>query len=213
MTEEIVKLWKKLGVTSCVLTFDCGGDSMGDMEWAYFGKNNKEIVEGTDKLTTYFDDNVFKAVEFYVNSDGHYIGENGIVTITLNEDGEFDYVKEARSEFYERYTDSVLVEVTEDEKKFLEEKVSNLGGGSSGWRADDELLVNYKTDCILSKNEQEMLEKLMAKLEDEAENHEFENPNEPQEDYTWTSGDEISFNGIFLEIFVSRDFYEYRDSE
>jgi hypothetical protein len=211
--KEIVELWKKLGIVRCLLTFDCGGDSMGSMEWQYFDKKETEITDGVAELTSFFEDEVFRNVEFYVNSDGHYIGENGTVTITL-EDDEFDYVKEAMSEFSESYTEEVLVELTKDEKKFIEEKIENLGGGENGWRsADDDPLVNYKVDCILTNKDQKILEELMNKLDKEASEHQFiSSTEEPQDDYTWATG-EINIKGNLLEVNVTREFYEYRDSD
>jgi hypothetical protein len=211
--KEILKLWKELKIDRCVLTFDCGGDSMGDMSWEYFDKNNTFITDGVDELTSFFDDEIFRKVEFYVNSDGHYIGENGFVTITL-EDDEFDYVKEATSEFSESYTEEVLVELTEDEKKFIEEKIENLAGGENGWTsADDEPFVNYKVDCILTNKDQKILEELMNKLDKEASEHQFiSSTEEPQDDYTWATG-EINIKGNLLEVNVTREFYEYRDSD
>ena len=211
--KEILKLWKKLKIDRCVLTFDCGGDSMGDMSWAYFDKKETEITDGVDELTSFFDDEIFRNVEFYVNSDGHYIGENGFVTITL-EDDEFDYVKEAQSEFSESYTEEVLVKLTEDEKKFIEEKIENLAGGENGWTsADDDPLVNYKVDCILTNKDQKILEELMNKLDKEASEHQFiSSTEEPQDDYTWATG-EINIKGNLLGVNVTREFYEYRDSD
>lgn len=209
---EIVKLWKELKIGYSVLTFDCGGDSMGEMEWAYYNKKGTQITdEKVKELDNFFENEVFKQVEFYVNSDGHYMGEQGTVTITLNEDDEFEYVKEAMSEFSETYRDSVDVELTEEEKVFLEEKVSNLAGGNAGW--NDEKIINYKKDCILTEREQKLLDELFEKFEEIAENHEFDNPNEPQEDYRWEVT-EVDINGSNeISMIVSREFYEYRQSD
>lgn len=209
---EIVKLWKELKIGYSVLTFDCGGDSMGEMDWAYYNKKGTQITdEKVKELDNFFDNEVFNQVEFYVNSDGHYMGEQGTVTITLNKDDEFEYVKEAMSEFSETYRDSVDVEVTEEEKVFLEEKVSNLAGGNAGW--NDEKIINYKKDCILTEKEEELLNDLFEKLEKRAENHEFDNPNEQQEDYRWEISEaEINCDNTITMV-VTREFYEYRQSD
>jgi hypothetical protein len=77
--KEAIARWKELNVDRVVLTFNCGGDSMGDMDWEVFGANDQRIED--EDLISYFDRVIFDKVEFYVNSDGHYIGESGTVTI------------------------------------------------------------------------------------------------------------------------------------
>ncbi len=88
--QEIVELWKKLGVSKCEASFMCGGDSMNEMSFTYFDKESEEIPEAKSELDDYFDDVIYDKVDFYVNSDGHYMGENGVVHIELFEDDEND---------------------------------------------------------------------------------------------------------------------------
>ena len=78
-----------------------------------------------DGIELYFEDEVFRNVEFYENSDGHYLGEFGEVTITLNEnENQFDYSKSSTSEYSEPYTDNVRVKITKDEAKFIKDYVN-----------------------------------------------------------------------------------------
>ena len=85
-TNEAIALWKELGITSATMEFSCGGDSMNDYHFNFYNSENKQVENG--ELDSFFDDEVFREVEFYVNSDGHYIGEFGSVEITLDEDDE-----------------------------------------------------------------------------------------------------------------------------
>ena len=81
--QEAIKLWKELKIESGTMEFSCGGDSMNDYSFTFYG-GGKEIE--SSELKDYFDDAVYKHVEFYVNSDGHYQGEAGTVEITLDND-------------------------------------------------------------------------------------------------------------------------------
>ena len=104
--EKIIKLWKELGVTHIDFEFCCGGDSMNDTTLNIH--KGDEIIENNE-LETFFDNEVYKRVEFYVNSDGHYQGESGNVLIELNDEGDdFNFMKSAQSEWCERKTRSTL---------------------------------------------------------------------------------------------------------
>ena len=74
-TNEAIALWKELGITTANMEFSCGGDSMNDYHFSFYNSENKEVQSG--ELESFFDDEVFRGVDFYVNSDGHYIGEFG----------------------------------------------------------------------------------------------------------------------------------------
>ena len=86
VSQEIT-LWKENKIHECIMEFSCGGDSMNDYDFKFYDKKGKEIV--CVELKDFFEDEVFRRVEFYVNSDGHYIGEFGQVVITLNDEDEF----------------------------------------------------------------------------------------------------------------------------
>lgn len=67
-----IKLWKELGITSCTMEFSCGGDSMNDYNFTFYKTNNKKgknqpavIQIECQELTDYFDNQVFREVEFY----------------------------------------------------------------------------------------------------------------------------------------------------
>ncbi len=88
---EAVSEWKKLGIENANMEFSCGGDSMSDYSFTFYTKNTtpggtENISVESEELVLFFDRQIFDDVEFYVNSDGHYIGESGNVVITLNDE-------------------------------------------------------------------------------------------------------------------------------
>ena len=209
LTPEML-LWKENKITECRMTFSCGGDSMNDYEFTFY-KGNKEIEN--DELKNFFEDEVFRRVEFYEASDGHYIGEFGEVVIKLNEDDEdepdFEYEKFSKSEWSENYTEKMEVELTKAEVSFLN-KVTSIVGGEDG------NAINYKEDTILSDKEEKISEAILKKIDDEAIDYEFKDANGDAEDFyrfTTSIDDEqkIVLDENFLSVIVSRNFLETRE--
>ena len=214
LTPEML-LWQELKLTECKMEFSCGGDSMNDWEFHFYDSKGNEIKnKKTDELKEYFDEEVFKRVEFYVNSDGHYIGEAGSVIITLGEDDEpsFEYYKDAQSEWSETYTEKVTIDLSKEELKVIQEKIASMNGGE-----DEQNNVNYKIDCIISDEEETLIDNLLTKISTEARDYEFDCENEASEWYSWTTNvdDEeglvLSKKGITFQ--VTRSFTEYSPSE
>lgn len=212
-TNEAIALWKELGITTANMEFSCGGDSMNDYHFSFYNSENKEVQSG--ELESFFDDEVFKRVDFYVNSDGHYIGESGNVTIEINEDEEepdFVYYKSAQAEWSENFTDEVAVELTEKEVEFVRSKVLNLVGSQDGDA------INYKGDCILNNEEEQISETLSQKIKEVVENHEFENSNGEEEEWFQYNTDEVDSDvlpkivGNTLFVSLTRQFLVYTDS-
>ena len=217
-TQEAVKLWKELGITECEMEFSCGGDSMNDYSFNFF--KGSEKIE-SDELNNFFEDEVFKRVEFYVNSDGHYIGESGKVIIELDEDYDdeedytFSYSKSAQAEFSERFTSVGEMKLTKKELEFLQKNVSNINGG------DGEINFNFKRDFILTDEDEKTLEELKDKVDTFAVEFEVEGDGEGDASdwYSFTTSDEendetpkLTFEDNKLVLRVSREFYVYRDS-
>ena len=197
---EIVQLWKELNVARINFEFSCGGDSMNDTTITIHGEDDEEIENET--LKTYFDNEVYNAVEFYVNSDGHYQGESGYVDITLDEDGEtFNYSKYSESEWTETVTTTTKIELTDEQVAFINDKVLNINGSY------DEIAVNYKQDCILSDEEEEIAEELERTIQEQLESYSPEqDEGELQEDwFTFTTNPEgetlkIVGNGLQVQV-------------
>jgi hypothetical protein len=213
-TNEAIALWKELGITTANMEFSCGGDSMNDYHFSFYNSENKEVQSG--ELESFFDDDVFKRVEFYVNSDGHYIGESGNVSIELSEDEEnpdFVYYKNAQAEWSESFTDEVAVELTEKEVEFVRSKVLNLVGSQDGDA------INYKGDCILNNEEEQISDTISQKISDVVMNHEFENAEGEEEEWFQYNTDEVDSDvlpkivGNTLFVSLTRQFLVYTDSE
>jgi len=212
--QKAIEIWQELGITSADFEFSCGGDSMNDTTLTFTTKEG-DVVDDDD-LQHYFDDVIYKEVEFYVNSDGHYQGEFGNVEIELQSDDDepyFTFSKTSQSEWNERFNEKQFVELTEDEINLVKRVIQNMNGAGF-----DEIAISYKGDCILTDDEESLLESISDKLNDFAENYDFENvEGEFTEDYSWTtnSNDEqqivIQDNSIQIEI--EKTFTIFKDEE
>ncbi len=208
---EIIELWKKLDITKGEFIFSCGGDSMNETEFRFWNSKNEEVEDS--ELEDYFESQVYKEVDFYEVSDGHYMGEFGTVIIVLEEDDDepyFSYDKESQSEYEERLSEVMKYELTDDEVKFITEKVQSIVGGEDGQA------INYKGDCLLSDEEVELSEKLLDNLWNTAGDYEFENADgEPQEWFVFTTSideeEEIIIEDNKLSVEVQRTYYQLKE--
>lgn len=213
--EQMIALWKKNGITECSMEFNCGGDQMNDYTFTFYGEDKKEIE--CDVLNDYFDNEVYKNVEFYVNSDGHYMGESGYVYIKLEDDEEsFSYTKEAESEWSETFSQIGYLKISDDYKNFIQSKVQSIVGGEDGEA------INYKADCILTDEEVEIAEKLQSELHDFAGDLEIEEAEGESGDwFRFTTNiedvddeeEDITITDEGLAFSVERTYYVYRPSE
>jgi FkbM family methyltransferase len=121
--EEVIQLWKENDVDHIDFVFSCGGDSMNETEIVIYDSKDK-IIKNKD-IEDYFDEQVYNAVTFYDNSDGVYMGEDGTVTITLEEvdDDEVDFIysKSSTEEWNETESFSKKIYLTNNN---LESKVT-----------------------------------------------------------------------------------------
>ena len=212
--KEAIARWKELNVDRVVLTFNCGGDSMGDMDWEVVGANDQRIED--EDLISYFDRVIFDKVEFYVNSDGHYIGESGTVTILLEDDMEaeqdFIYNKEAYSDYSESHQSEVLIELTDAEVAYIKEYVRDINGGS-----DDNVNFNYSKDFIMNDEMTELEDSISEKINDFTSNFVpecGEEGGECEEWYTFeTETNPIEFDGNSIKIAINNSFTIHRYNE
>lgn len=210
---EAIALWNELGITRANMEFSCGGDSMNDYSFQFFDKDDNEVNGG--ELESFFDNEVFNRVDFYEASDGHYIGESGNVEITMG-DEDFEYYKNAESEWSETFSDTFDFKLTKEEYDFIKEKVSNLNGGDS-WGGENN--VNYKIDCIVTDEEEALITNLMERITDYCNDFEIEGAQGEYEDgsTTWETEGEIELKEIdgeyYIKIDVSARYYVYTPSE
>jgi hypothetical protein len=212
--EEAITLWKKLKIASCTMEFSCGGDSMNDWSFAFYGEKGGSIE--SVELKDFFDAEVFEKVEFYVNSDGHYVGEAGTVEIALNHEGDaFDYTKDAESEYDEQHTEITDIALPENMVKFIEENVSNINGG------ENDVTINFKRDFILTDEREVLMKKLEEKLKEEV--NDFMPDQEINGDLkdwrTFTTNDDseeletLTITGNSLKMVVTVTYTYYTTSE
>lgn len=212
--QKAIEIWQELGIESANFEFSCGGDSMGDTTLTFTTKEGKEIDD--DDLQEYFDDVIYKEVDFYVNSDGHYQGESGNVEIELQSDDDepyFTFSKTSLSEWTDRFNEKEFVELTEDEINLVKRVIQNMNGAGF-----NDVAISYKGDCILTDDEESLIESITDKLNDFSENHQFKNAEgECSEDYSWTTNsedeEEIVIQDNSIQIEIEKTFTIFKDEE
>jgi hypothetical protein len=186
-----IQLWKEKGIVKGDFEFQCGGDQMNDTTLTFYNEKGEEVE--CEELASYIDNEIYNQVEFYVNSDGHYQGESGNVYITLEEDEDeedgatFVYDKESESEWNESFTEVGYCDLTPAEAEFVKDKIHSIVGGGDGEA------INYKKDCILTDEDEELLKSISDKIEDFAINYQMkESEGEENEWFTYTTDMEES---------------------
>jgi signal peptidase I len=179
---------------------------MNDTDITIHTKNG-EITN--DVIHDYFDVVVYDKVEFYVNSDGHYQGEFGVVEITL-EDYDFSYSKSAESEWTEQQSENVSIKLTDIEQAFVSKNILNLNGDESNFS------FVFKGDVFLSDKDEEFLAELETKISVEIRDNEPNIEEGELNDYYSFNTEEnnltINEEGE-IEVNVNYSVTIYRDSE
>ena len=193
---DAVKLWEKLGVSNAILTFNCGGDCMGDTDWELFDKDGGVI--SSDELVNYFDTVIYDEVEFYVNSDGHYMGEFGTVEIELtdeDEDSTFMYSKISSSEWEEPIHNDIEIELTENEANYIKSFVGDINGGE-----DEGVNFNYKKDFIKTDEMVEIEGSIAEKVNKDTSEYQPEDCYDLRDMYQFESKCDFNDNSLIVEI-------------
>jgi hypothetical protein len=208
---EAINLWKKNKIQECIITFDCGGDSMGNLEAALHDKKGEDVE--CKELKEYFEDTVYNRVEFYVNSDGHYQGESGTVDIVLDEDGsDFDYTKNAQAEFSESISSVLGIKLPKEIIEFINDKISNINGGNDGFAK------SFKRDFILSDREEGLLDQLEQIIEEKTSSFIPESVDSVEDWYSYTTNSdeseitELTIKEGELQVCINNSYIVYKDS-
>ena len=210
--EQAIALWNDKGIVRAEMEFYCGGDEMGDYSFVYFNADD-EVVE-CKELDDFFDRAVFDRVDFYVNSDGHYMGESGTVHIELEdveeygEEIDFTYSKSAQSEWQETITNTLTIHLTDEQIAYLKEYVSSFNGG-----VDEFTNFNYSKDFIMT-DEHERIEKEIANiLDNTTSDYEPETDNEVNDWYSYQNEEPMFNEHNELLVEMNNETYVYTDSE
>ena len=217
--ENVIKEWKEKNVSYANFEFSCGGDSMNETTLTFYDEN-ENLIEVSGDMERYFDNEVYSRVQFYEASDGHYMGESGNVRIELDEEEEdFYFMKSAQSESSEIKTEIILVPLTKEEKEFIDTYILSMG--ASNWEGD---FINYKKDFILSEDKSNILKGITTKFDNYSrkivEIIETDEYNDDSITYTTDKNEDDTFTfvtdelgNVNVELSVSIEVYEYRDSE
>jgi len=203
----MIKDWKEAGISYAKFIFSCGGDSMNDYHFEYFTEDHDEIPSFEHDAE--LEDMVFKRVEFYVNSDGHYMGEDGTVTIELNEEEEdFYFSKEAEAEYCERITSEETVTITDEEVNYINKYVENIHGGY-----DNHTEVNYKINFIKTDELDEIEKSIFEKIDDFAGSFSPAIDGDATDYYSFNltneGSEDIKIDGNELTIYLDNEYYTY----
>jgi hypothetical protein len=208
---EVIKLWKELRITLVEFQFCCGGDSMGSTEFTVM--TDKGTIDAPE-IVDYFEDEIYRRVDFYEDSNGHYQGESGIVEITLvEEEGEesyFKYDKQSTSQWSESYSNIGQVELTQEEADFIKTYIRSIQGGNNGSDA-----VDYSQDFIMSDKQEEMLTDICERMNDMASELEIEGVDDGAEmDSEWYRFEYESIDGKNnMHVEVTKTFTVLKEDE
>ena len=188
--EQAIALWKEKGISRAEMNFYCGGDEMGEVDFSYYDKDDKQV--DCNELYEYFDDDILNNsdIEFYVNSDGHYIGESGIVYIDVDTDDEeyFSYTKSSESEWNEEITNTLEIELTDEQVNYIKEYISSFNGDSGG-----NMNFNYSKDFIMTDEHERIEREISDIVENKVTDFEPETDDEVQEWFNYQN-EEPMFN-------------------
>jgi hypothetical protein len=124
-------------------------------------------------------------------------------------------MKSAQSEWCERTTNNVEVELTDEEIEFVKEFVSDINGG------DNDTNINYKKDFIVNEKRKELIDSIGEKVSDICGGFtpDIEGGGELNDWYSFTTNEddftdsEVVIKGNKLIVSVSNEYYTYQDSE
>ena len=188
--EKLIKKWKEYKIEKAEFEFYAGGDSMGNTDLYFYDKDDKTI-NVDDDFKQEVENDIYNNVDFYETSDGHYEGEAGTVTVTLEKEGEEEYLnfsKDSQAEYSNSYTDEVILQLTPEELNYLKDNVETFHVGY-------EIEFEYNRDMFVSDKMEEIENSIISKIKDASNEHEFEYNGEGEIE----EQDELDVNG-FTEL-------------
>lgn len=206
-----IEKWKEHNVDHVEFIFDCGGDSMGDTSFEIYDKEDNLIV--VSEIENYLEESVYNNVSFYENSDGVYMGEDGTVTITLEDDEDdevdFSYSKSSTEEWNETESFSEVINLTDEEVEFIDKYCADFNGNES----EDTNNVNYKTDFIQTDELVAIEENLIKKISDFFNDYEHNLENVSDWNSYEIDCETLDKDNKTVEIIMNFQHYVYKDSK
>jgi|1048.fasta_scaffold73782_1 hypothetical protein len=171
---EIWDLWLELKVDHILIEYSCGSDDTYLEGTMIYDQSGSQIY--SNELTDYFEEKVFKKVDFVDATDNYYLGESGTVKITMVEKGysldyddegkefkdywyEFIYNKKGEEKYLYKIQNKLFVPLEESTINLINDKLTNIYGSHST------VIVNLKNDTILTEEENILLEKLKLEID------------------------------------------------
>jgi hypothetical protein len=206
-----IQKWKEHNVDYVNFIFRCGGDSMGDTSFEIYDKE-ANLIE-VSEIQNYLEESVYENVKFYVNSDDVYMGEDGTVTITLedvdDDELDFTYSKSSTEEWNETESFSEVINLTDEEVEFIDHYCKDFNGNMG----EDTNNVNYKTDFIQTDELVAIEENLIAKISDFFNDYEHNLEEVSDWNYYEIDCETLDKDKKTVEIIMSFQHYVYKDSD
>jgi hypothetical protein len=219
--EKIKALFKKNIIDKIIVDYSAGGDSMNDIYVDSFWKEGKEktSLKSLEKYKEIIPELTYSNVSFYVNSDGHYMGESGVVNITYNqEEDELEYNKEGQYEYQEHHSEEVQIKLTKEEGEFYSSFINYIfiDETVNGENLDD-FSVKFKNNFVLSIKNEKLIRGIIQKYSTALQNtiYEIHCQNEEIANEFFSADNtelEINDNNEYM-LYTEVNYYitEYRD--
>lgn len=201
----VIQKWKENKVDHVDFEFNCGGDEMGDTSIEIYidEVNTIEVPE----IENYINEVIYDKVEFYINSTGEYMGESGIVTITLDEENDdFDFDKSSEEEWSEHTPFTEKIDLTDEEVEFIDKYVSDINGNMG----ENDYNINYKADFVQTDELIAVEEALMKKVQDYFENYDSDLDNLSDWHTMEVQGHTLDKENKTIDIEMSFNHYVYK---
>lgn len=208
--QEAIKEFKDKGVSRGEMEFSAGGDSMSDYTITLFDENDNE-VNNVDVLVSFLEDEIFRRVTFYEVSDGHYMGESGVVHIELNgddEDEDFYFSKSAEAEWNEHIDSELKIKLTQEQADFIRKNISSVNGGY-----DEGVNINYSRDFIMTDKDEATQKSIEELIEEETANFSPDIDEECNDWFRYEGEGELVDEENNLVINITNEYYTYTDSD
>ncbi len=210
----IISLFESNTVDLIQVDFQAGGDSVNLVEVEGMYCNSKEVVLNTSDFADTIIELVYDNVSFYETSDGHYMGESGIIAITY-EAGKLTYEKEAQYEYSEHYSKECELEISKKEALFYNSYIENIYAYEVNSLVEKEdFKVQFKNNFFLNTENVKLLDSILTKIKKEVKKTAEEIEEICKENYScdeFYSIDDMMLVDNKIHIDINYYLTEYRD--